>query len=125
MTSPYAALQRRAISAVDAALGERIWHYPLLDGRADGTREAGEVCGVVRIQEAEDRSLEGGRSGSWGGRVSRSPAAAHISHSHPRAGMMRQHDKVRLLDRPGEPIFEILRLSTDRYGRLIAYLGAT
>lgn len=117
-------IQAMTTAAVDGVMGESVRHYPLADGIQDQMRQTRIFTAVVRSAPVDDQSFQGGRSQQWGSRIASGATEAHIVPDDPVVPHLRQHDKVRLMDRPGQPFFEILTITDRRSGRVILSLGS-
>lgn len=149
MVARYEQYQTMAIEAVDAVMSEDIRHLPLIDGVKDTSRPQLVFSAVARIGAAESRNMQGGHSDEWSARVSASGGELHVAHWRAGQGadelwvpaldrgdngdvtvsepdtelFIRKGDKVRLIDRPAQPFFEVLSITRRRYGRAILHLG--
>lgn len=118
-------IQAMTTAAVDGVMGESVRHYPLADGIQDQMRSTRIFMAVVRSEPVDDRGFQGAGSRQMGARVAAGPTEAHVALAEPVVPHLRQHDKVRLMDRPGKPFFEILTITDRRSGRVILSLGAS
>ncbi|SHE79065.1 hypothetical protein SAMN05444339_10271 [Loktanella atrilutea] len=124
MVARYGEIQARAISAVDSVMSEDILHFPLVGGIVDTSRERLTFTAVVRVGTNEERNVSGGRAQSWGGRMNAGKARAYIDLATEPLPFFKEHDKIRLIDRDGQPFFEILNITDRQSGRMILHLGA-
>lgn len=115
-------IQADAIRAVDAVMSETLRHFPLAAGKADATRAQSDIKGVLRVGRNKEASVTGGAAASWSQRIAAGKAELHLD----RTGLpdLRKGDKVRAVERPGSPWFEVLSMTEDAHGRLVLDLGA-
>ena len=110
-----------AIKAVDDVMGETMRHYPLKDGKADGTRSQADLIGPLRTGNADEKNVAG-TSASWGSRITAGKAQAHFSRGANPELVLRDGDKLRALDRAGQPWFLVNSVDDRNHGRLIVEL---
>ncbi|WP_375261851.1 hypothetical protein [Palleronia sp.] len=111
-----------AIKAVDGVMAETLRHYPLNKGEADATRTRTDLQGVLRTGNADEKNVAG-TSTSWGSRIVSGKARAHFSRvAYPELAI-RDGDKLRAMDRAGQPWFSVSSIDDRNHGRLIAELN--
>lgn len=118
-----AALRDELKEEVDGVWAETIRHLPLSGGQKDAGRDPVEILAPFRTG---DRAAEYPSFGR--GNASRSGIAAdggylRIDRSAYPDLVIRQGDKIVALERPGEPVFEILHVDDRSHLRLICELG--
>ncbi|KQI68952.1 hypothetical protein AN189_07270 [Loktanella sp. 3ANDIMAR09] len=106
-------------------LSEEIAFYPLTGNTPDAARQKTTLRAVVRIGTGDNSSVTGGTSRGWGTRLSAGKGQAHVRRSGQVIPDFRKHDKVRLVDRVGQPFFEILTVHDGPSERIVLELGAT
>ena len=116
-------VKRLTIEAVDSQLAEAIEHFPLRNNSTDPDRARSTLTGVLRVGLSKPRNAAGGNSGSWSGRISSGTAEAHINAVSAALPVIRQHDKLRAIDRIGQPFFEIVDITDRQDGRIVLHLG--
>ena len=149
MVARYAEYQAMTVDAVDGVMSEDIRHHPLIGKIADPGRPQLVFNAVARIGATEVRNMQGGRAGEWDARLSAGGGEIHVAHwregqgaddlwvpalardgdgdvtiSEPDPGLfIRKGDRVRLIDRPGQPFFDVLSITRRQSGRAILHLG--
>lgn len=121
--SPFQAIQQQAISAVDAVMAEAVLVYPLSKGMADTTRAHTELRCVLRVGNVRDQNVAGDLGKAWSQRIALGKAEAHIDQSAYAGLDIRKGDKLRAVDRPGQPWFEVLTVNERAQGRTVLALG--
>ncbi|MFT3973323.1 MAG: hypothetical protein QM699_07700 [Amaricoccus sp.] len=123
MPAPFHALRDSAIAAVDAVMAEDVRLLFLnAQGRADTSRVAATVKGVLRVGAADVRTPTNGKA--WDARIAAGEAALYLSRvAYGTAPALRKGDKVKALERAGEPLFEVMRIDDRRHDRIVAHLG--
>ena len=110
---------------VDDVWAERVRHLPMSGADADPDRPRLEFSAPLRTEGRDAHRLD--ERTSRGSRASVMAGAGVLRidrEAHPDV-FPRQGDKVVALDRPGEPIFEILSVDDRSHLRLICELGET
>ena len=115
-------IQADAIRVVDRVMAEDLLLFPLTGGRVDATRRGGPVRGVLRVGRNTDKNAAGEPGAAWAQRIAMGKAELHVD----RAGALDIHkgDKLRAIERPGAPWFEVLSMTENAHGRLVIDLGA-
>ena len=111
-----------AIKAVDDVMAETLRHYPLSKGEADASRNRTDLQGVLRTGNADEKNVAG-TSTSWGSRIAAGKARAHISRVAYPDLVIHDGDKLRAMDRAGQPWFAVSSVDDRNHGRLIAELN--
>ena len=88
----------------------------------DTTRGQTPFRAVLRTGGGEERNLAGGYAQSWRTRIASDKAQLHIDIAAYPDLVIKQHDKVRALDRRGRPWFSIARIDDRDAPRLILEL---
>ncbi|SFQ55682.1 hypothetical protein SAMN05421853_11013 [Roseivivax halotolerans] len=101
-------------------MGEALRHFPLENGLTDNSRDVIDLTAVLRVGNAEPSSVGGS---TWNSRLAVDKAQAHVSHSAYPELEIKVGDKLRAVERPGEPWFEVLSINDRMQGRLIVELG--
>jgi len=123
MTANYQAIRERSARAVDAVMAESILLAPMSDEYADPSRVKIEFKAVLRTGGAKNTSLNGGMGRDWVSRIVAGRAQLHIDRAANTALVCKRGDKIQALDRPGQPIFEILDIDDRGHTRLVIDLG--
>lgn len=123
MVAPFAAARDRAVAAVDARLAEPVQIFFLKEGAADPERANLVVSGVLRVGGGQNTNLPGGQAKSWRTRLVAGRAELHIDPRAYAGSPIRRGDKVRALDRAGQPFFEVLHVDDRGHTRLVLELG--
>ncbi|WP_037373558.1 hypothetical protein [Sediminimonas qiaohouensis] len=119
MPAPFHAIRDRALAQVDATFAEDVDLFFLSGGAADPARGNLTAKAVLRVGDRDDVAP----SGSWGTRIAAGKAEAHINRAAYGGPVIRQGDKLRAVERIGQPFFEVLRVSDRGSGRLVLHLG--
>ena len=117
-------IRDRAIAKVDAMMAEQVRSFPLRNGLVDPGRQQAVFAAVVRTGNAKSESMQGGAMQSWGQRITANEAEAHVARAGQVLPWFREGDKLRLIERPGQPFVEILRINDRQHGRIVLHLGA-
>lgn len=123
MLSPFHAIRDRAIAAVDLVMAEEV-RLLFLDkhGKSDTSRTNVNVRGILRVGGGGARSPTGGTS--WESRIAAGRAEFHIDRSeYGDRPMLRNDDKIKAVERDGNPLFEVSRIDDRHHGRLIIELS--
>ena len=119
MPAPFHAIQARAFADVDAQFAEDVDLFFLDQGAADAGRGNVTAKAVLRAGQRDDVSP----SRAWGSRIAAGDAEAHIDRAAYDGPVIRKGDKLRAVERVGQPFFEVLRVSDRGNGRLVLHLG--
>lgn len=115
MTADWQAAKAAAIAAVHTAFAEPVRHSPLKNGTADPSRPLTDLMAILHSPSV-DGSISLGS-----GMITTVSASAHalvISRAAYPSIVLRSKDKVRATARPGQPWFEISKIS-DRHSGII------
>jgi hypothetical protein len=121
-----AALRDELKAEVDATWAEAVRHLPMAGPDPDSTRDVVVFEAVLRTGEREGVDVRSGRAGRAdreGGQVMAGGAALRLDRVAWPDLVLRGGDKIVALDRPGEPLFEILAVDDRHHLRLICQLG--
>ena len=110
-----------AVRAVDDLMGEALRIVPMDGGRIDPARTPGEVTAPLRVG-AEESDGVGGKSQAWRSRISSGKAQAHISREAYPDLVVRKGDRLRAIERAGQPWFEVDAVADRDHARLILEL---
>ena len=110
-----------AVRTVDELMGETLRIVPLDGGRADATRTPREVISPLRVGVEENDGVSG-KSKSWGSRIASGKARAHISRTEYPDLLVRQGDRLRAVERAGQPWFEVDAVGDRDHARIIVAL---
>ena len=117
----FQSIRDEAIRAVDAVMSERIMHFPLRQQQPDPHRSKREIHAVLRVGGLRDKPAEGGKS--WMARIAQGRAECHIDRSTQPNIDIRQGDRIRAVERVGQPIFDVLQVQERHHGRIVVGLG--
>jgi hypothetical protein len=120
--STFLGLRSQLRAGVDAVWGERIRLDYIDNARADATRPAVEIIGVLRSEKLEPRSSSG-RGQQLTVPQLASGAVLRLTPNEPAAANLRVGDFVVALDRPGQPRWRVLSIDVRSHLRLIIRLG--
>lgn len=112
-------IQGGVMASVDAVFAENI-RASFMDARgmSDPARPQTEFKAVLRTGASKSSKVEGFTSSvrATGGTLHLDPAQA--------VGLVfRKNDKIRALDRPGEPLFQVIAVDDRGASRLVLHLG--
>lgn len=119
MPAPFHAIRDRAVAAVDATLAEAVDLFFLSGGASDPARDNMTARAVLRVGSRDAVAPKG----AWGSRIAAGQAEAHIDRAAYDGPVIRKGDKLRAVERPGKPFFEVLRVADRGRGRLVLHLG--
>ena len=121
MPAAFHAHRDLAIAAVDRVMAEDIALYFMRNGVTDPDRDNTTIRAVLRVGSG-DNAIDT-RSRNWAQRIAAGRAQLHIDRvAHP--GLtVRRHDRIRAIERVGQPFFEVLRADDRAHGRLVLELG--
>ncbi|TFF20815.1 hypothetical protein E3C22_18175 [Jiella endophytica] len=115
----YRALARRGRAMV---WNEALRLFPLKDGRVDLERPQHPFAGAVRHGTEKASNASGGGAEAWATRVSASEAEARITRATYTGPQIREGDKIRCMDRTGQPFYEVAAVNDRDAGDLILRL---
>lgn len=118
-----ASIKQDLREAVDETFGEAVRHLPLSGGRVDGERLVSEFVAVLRTGGRASRDIRVGRGETARPGVTAVGGTLRIDRDLNPTLVVRKHDKVVALERPGVPVFEILSVDDRSHLRLICQLG--
>lgn len=122
MPAPFHALRDRAVAAVDAVMAEEVRLLFLDKGRADASRASTTVKGVLRAGGSDVRTPTGGRA--WASRIAAGKAELHLSRAgYGPAPVLRKGDKVKALERAGQPLWEVSHVDDRHHDRVVVALS--
>ena len=110
-----------AVRAVDGLMGETLRLVPLESGRTDPARPPRDVISPLRVGVEENDGVSG-KSKSWGSRIASGKAQAHISRAEYPDLVLRQGDRLRAVERAGQPWFEVDAVNDRDHARMIVEL---
>lgn len=119
MPAPFHAIRDRAMEQVDDTMAEAVDLFFLAGGAADPARDNVTVQAVLRVGSRDVVAPKG----AWGSRIAAGKAEAHIARASYDGPEIRQGDKLRAVERIGQPFFEVLRVADRGHGRLVLHLG--
>jgi len=117
--APFHAIRDQAIAQVDATLAEEVDLFFLSGGVTDLSRNTVTAQAVLRVGSRDSVAPKG----AWGSRIAAGKAEAHIARASYDGPEIRKGDKLRAIERAGEPFFEVLRVADRDHGRLVLHLG--
>lgn len=115
------AYRDKAIRAVDRVMAETVRLYPMRSGTADPGRDQAEFQAVARVGGEGSNGITGRED--WSSRISSGEATVHIDRAAYTGPAIRKGDRVRLMDRVGQPWFDVLTINDRQHGRLVLHLG--
>lgn len=110
------ALERRVDGVMGRSFGENVRLSFMDKALVDPTRPAVEIRAVLHVDGDDAKPI--GPGGEWRSRVATGPAELLIDRSTYTGPAPRKGDKVRALDRTGQPLFEVATVS-DRDSNLL------
>lgn len=119
----YAEIRQRTLAAVDRVFAETVLLAPQKQGRADPDRQPIEIRAPLRVGGGEQTNVSGGQAESWRTQLASGKAELHIDRATYTGPILRGKDRVRALDRAGQPWFEVLRVDDRGDTRLVLELG--
>lgn len=81
--------------------------YPLKNGVVDQSRTKHEFRGAVRQGNEKEANASGGGAQAWSTRIAAGEAEAHITRATYTGPAIKQGDKIRRMDRAGQPFYEV------------------
>jgi hypothetical protein len=128
MVSPFLAIDAAASAAVDTAFGEKVRILPRLGGKysaggADHDRSERDVIAVL-TEDHDVQRTDGDRIGkNFGFNLEAGPIRVSFDNGlfpalsdRPNKG-----DQLQARDRPGQPIFEVVRVLPDNASRIVLH----
>ncbi len=112
-------LQAIVRGAVDDAFAERVSIVPHKDGRLDQSRPIIETKAILRVSGQRTKSLGEG----WNISLATSKNLLFLDARNLPDLVLRRLDKVKALDRPGQPFFEVLTVHQRGEMRILVELG--
>lgn len=113
--------------SIDEAWAEDVRFSPMQDdGTADAIRVQSTLTGVLRTAEQSSVPFAMGRdaaSRAAGSNTTGSPATLKLDRTKYLALDIREGDKIRALDRAGQPVFEVASVDSHSHHRLIINLN--
>lgn len=116
-------LRRELMSAVDDVWAERLKHLPLDQGQQDSDRAPSEFYAILRTGERNAEGIKYRKGHSSRAGINGDGGSLRIDRSAFGDLNLRKGDKILAMDRPGEPIFEILSVDDRDHLRLVCELG--
>ncbi len=116
-------IRSHVVAAVDRAFAERVRLSFFRRGVVDPDRPMTEITAVLRVGGGDDSSLVGGRQQDWRSRLAAGKAELHVDRGAYPDLVVRNDDRVKALDRPGQPWFQVLRVDDRGDTRLTLSLG--
>jgi hypothetical protein len=123
VASSFRAARDAIVSGVDQRFAERIRLSPMKNEKADLDRPQVVIMAVLRTGDEKDGPLDVSGGRSLHSRIAAGKAALYIDRTEHPDIVLRKKDKLRALDRPGEPVFEISTVDDRNHTRLIAGLN--
>lgn len=123
MPAPFHAIRNRALAQVDATFAEDVDLFFLSGGAADPTRGKVTAKAVLRVGSRDAGVGRGAGGGAWNTRIAAGEAEARIDRATYGGPEIRKGDKLRAVERVGQPFFEVLRVADRSHGRLVLHLG--
>lgn len=111
----------RAVAAVDRVMAEDIALYFMRNGVTDPDRDNITIRAVLRVG-AGDNAIDT-RSRNWAQRIAAGKAQLHVDRATNPRLTVRKGDRIRAIERVGQPFFEVLRADDRAHGRLVLELG--
>jgi hypothetical protein len=125
MSTAWQDLRDETLAEVDEEFAEHVGLFFLKNGAADPDRPKIEIDAPLRTGEKAITDLSGGNLAAWKGEVAAAVGRLAINRATYSGPPIRRGDKVRALDRPGQPWFEVLFVDDRSHTRLVAVLGET
>lgn len=125
MSALFHDIRDAVIADVDALLGEAIRVSPMLDGSPDPARAQVEVQAVLRTGEQATQRFSPSRGAAGAVTAANAPfgkATLHVDRATHPTLVVKTGDRVRALDREGQPVFAVEHLDGSTHHRLVAYL---
>ena len=113
----------RTLAAVDNQFAETVEIHFLKGGVVDPGRAGTTITAVLRTGDSKVSNLRGGTSRNWKSRVAASGGRLSIDRAIYSGPVPVKGDKVRAMDRPGKPWFEVLEVDDRSHTRLVLVLG--
>ena len=102
-------------------MSEPVGSFFLNKGKADSTRVNGTLRGILVVGTGAQDSAAG-RVQSWGSRIASGKAQLHIARATYTGPAFQEGDKVRAINRPGRPFFEVSHVDDRDATRLVLHL---
>lgn len=109
-------------AGVDLRWAERIGLFFLKGGAVDPDRANVEINAVLRVGNERSVGPTGGLAQSWGMRIAANKAEMHIARDGYNGPAIRKGDKVRAVERLGQPFWEVAFVNDRHASRLILSL---
>lgn len=119
----YHALRNRILAANDWIHAEPVRFSPMNAGQPDPARQQIEIEAVLRVGGGKETSVAGGMDRAWRSRIAAQRAELHIDRAKYPNLVVRADDRLRVLSRQGEPLFEVLAVDDRGMTRLVLQLG--
>ncbi|SMC43013.1 hypothetical protein SAMN06297251_102132 [Fulvimarina manganoxydans] len=96
--------------------------YPLKNGVVDQSRPLHSCTGSVRQGNEKEANASGGGAQAWSTRIAAGEAEAYITRSTYTGPQIKEGDKLRRMDRAGQPFYEIASVNDRDAGDIILKL---
>ena len=115
-------LRAELAGEVDATFGETVAFHPKANGTDDPDRDASEIVAVLCTGERGD-AIGGERRKTIRVGVNASGGSLRIDRTAYPDLVVRQDDRIRAIERAGQPWFDVLSVDDRSHLRLILELG--
>lgn len=123
--SIFSELRNAALAEVDGVFAETIrLSFFTSAGTTDPTRPQRTIKAVLRVGQGKTINLGSGAGASWSTRIYSGMAELHIDRVQWPGLVIRTKDKVRAMDREGQPWFEVSGVDDRGETRLVLKLGS-
>ena len=123
MPARYISIRDRVQKAVDKTFAEEVELKFLKGGVSDAERENTNVTAPLRTRDVAAKNLSGGMAQKWKTKIAAAGGTLSISRVSYVGPIPQKGDKVRAIERPGQPFFEVLDIDDRSHARLVLMLG--
>lgn len=124
ITSDNRSFRDLVVSGTDGDFGESVRLSFMKDKVTDPDRASVVIWAVLRSDPERTIGPTGGNNKAMHMRHSSTPSELHIDPVKYSGPKIREGDRVRAMDRPGVPVFEVLSVDDRAHPRHILRLGA-
>jgi len=122
MTGFFQNQRNRLARLRDRYVGECIEHFPLKDGRADGTRKKRAIVAVLGLDDVREREIRGRGRADFEVAVIAGAGVLQVDHVRYPDIRFKKGDRVRAVGRSGGPVFEVSKVEDRRRDWLTVHL---
>lgn len=115
-------LRDELVAEVDAVMEETVQLYFLANGKSDPTRPNRTVEAPLRTGAEKTSSAAAGNGASWRMRIAAGKAELSIDMARYDGPQPQAGDKIRALDRPGQPYWQVANVDDRSHTRLVLEL---